>query len=103
MPRIPPQRWRLGAIADWNGLEAELSWRRVDDQDDIGEGELPTEGFDDLRLHLGYTLDAWGSPVQLFISGRNLTDDEQRYHTSFIKDLAPQPGRTIEAGLQMRF
>ena len=103
LPRIPPQRWRLGAIADWNGLEAELSWRRVDDQDDIGEGELPTEGFDDLRLHLGYTLDAWGSPVQLFISGRNLTDDEQRYHTSFIKDLAPQPGRTIEAGLQMRF
>lgn len=103
LPRIPPQRWRLGAIADWNGLVAELSWRRIDDQDDIGVGELPTEGFDDLRLHLGYTLDAWGSPVQLFISGRNLTDDEQRYHTSFIKDLAPQPGRTIEAGLQMRF
>jgi iron complex outermembrane receptor protein len=44
-----------------------------------------------------------GSQVQLFISGRNLTDDEQRYHTSFIKDLAPQPGRTIEAGLQMLF
>jgi hypothetical protein len=35
LPRIPPQRWRLGALADWNGLVAELSWRRVDDQDDI--------------------------------------------------------------------
>ena len=54
--------------------------------------ELSTEEYEDLRLHIGYTLKVLGSSVQLFLSGRNLTDDEQRYHTSFIKDLAPQPG-----------
>jgi iron complex outermembrane receptor protein len=43
------------------------------------------------------------SSVELFLSGRNLTDDEQRYHTTFIKDLAPQPGRTIEAGVRVYF
>lgn len=103
LPRIPPKRWRLGALVDWSGLQAELSWREVDDQDDMGSGELQTEGFEDLRLHIAYTMDVSGSPVQLFVSGRNLTDDEQRYHTSFIKDLAPQPGRTIEAGVQFHF
>jgi iron complex outermembrane receptor protein len=39
----------------------------------------------------------------MFVQGKNLTDDEQRYHASFIKDFAPQPGRTIEAGIRMRF
>jgi iron complex outermembrane receptor protein len=68
-----------------------------------GFGELSTEEYEDLRLHIGYTLKVLGSSVQLFLSGRNLTDDEQRYHTSFIKDLAPQPGRTIEVGFQMEF
>ena len=103
IPRIPPQRLRLGAVMDWSGWLAEVSWRRVGDQNDTGLGEIRTEGFDDLRLHINYTMDIGGSSVELFLSGRNLTDDEQRYHTTFIKDLAPQPGRTVEAGVRMHF
>ena len=103
IPRIPPQRLRLGAVIDWNGWLAEVSWRRVSDQNDTGLGEIRTEGFDDLRLHVNYTMDIGGSSVELFLSGRNLTDDEQRYHTTFIKDLAPQPGRTVEAGARVYF
>lgn len=103
LPRIPPQRWRLGALFDLDSLQAEISWRRVSDQEKVGIAELPTEGYDDLRLHIGYSLDVGENPIQLFLSGRNLTDDEQRLHTSFIKDLAPQLGRTIEAGVQMQF
>ncbi|MFT4749326.1 MAG: iron complex outermembrane receptor protein [Pseudohongiellaceae bacterium] len=103
IPRIPPQRLRLGAVMDWNGWLGEVSWRRVGDQNDTGLGEIRTEGFDDLRLHINYTVDIGVSSVELFLSGRNLTDDEQRYHTTFIKDLAPQPGRTIEAGVRVYF
>jgi iron complex outermembrane receptor protein len=103
LPRIPPQRLRLGAVMDWNGWLGEVSWRRVYDQNDVGFGEIHTEGFDDLRLHLNYTMDLGVSSVELSLSGRNLTDDEQRYHTTFIKDLAPQPGRTIEAGVRVHF
>ena len=103
IPRIPSQRLRLGAVMDWNGWLAEVSWRRVGDQNDTGLGEIRTEGFDDLRLHINYTMDIGRSSVELFLSGRNLTDDEQRYHTTFIKDLAPQPGRTVEAGVRVYF
>ena len=103
LPRIPPQRWLLGALFDLDSLQAEISWRRVSDQEEVGIAELPTEGYDDLRLHIGYSLDVGENPIQIFLSGRNLTDDEQRLHTSFIKDLAPQLGRTIEAGIQMQF
>ena len=103
IPRIPPQRLRLGAVMDWNGWLAEVSWRRVSDQNDTGLGEIRTEGFDDLRLHVNYTMDIGRTSVELFLSGRNLTDDEQRYHTTFIKDLAPQLGRTVEAGARVYF
>jgi iron complex outermembrane receptor protein len=103
IPRIPQQRLRLGAVMDWNGWLAEVSWRRVGEQNDTGLGEIRTEGFDDLRLHINYTMGIGRSSVELFLSGRNLTDDEQRYHTTFIKDLAPQPGRTLEAGARVYF
>ena len=102
LPRIPPQRFRLGALLNWQNLVAEVTWLRADDQTDTGDGELPTEGYDDLRVHLGYGFDLGASRLEVFLTGRNLTDDEQRYHTSFIKDFAPQPGRTIEAGVLLR-
>ena len=102
LPRIPPRRWRVGAVLNWQDLLAEVTWGRVDAQDDTAAEELPTEAYNDLRVHLGYGLDLVGSRLEFFLTGRNLTDDEQRYHTSFIKDLAPQPGRTVEAGVILR-
>lgn len=102
VPRISPQRWRLGASANWNALRADITWLRVNDQDDHALNELPTDGYDDLRLHIGYMVNVGSSVVEVFVNGRNLTDDEQRLHTSFIKDFAPQPGRTIEGGIRVR-
>ncbi len=102
LPRIPPRRYRLGAMLSWKGLLTEVAWARVDEQSDTAFGELPTEAYNDLRVHLGYGMDLGRSRLELFLTGRNLTDDEQRYHTSFIKDFAPQPGRTIEAGVVFR-
>ncbi len=102
LPRIPPQRWRIGAGLDWRDLLVEVNFSRVNSQNDTAFEELPTESYNDLRVHLGYGLDVGDNRLELFLTGRNLTDDEQRYHTSYIKDLAPQPGRTIEAGVILR-
>jgi len=103
LPRIPPQRWRVGAVANWGNFIAELTYQQVSKQDDVADEELPTDSYDDLRLYLGYTIEVERSRIEFFVSGRNLTDDEQRYHTSFIKDLAPHPGRTIEGGVRVQF
>lgn len=102
LPRIPPRRWRIGAELSWQDLSASVTWGRVEAQRDTAAEELPTEAYNDLRVHLGYALDLGNNRLELFLTGRNLTDDEQRYHTSFIKDLAPQSGRTIEAGVILR-
>ena len=102
LPRIPPSRWRVGTVLSWRESLAEISWSRVSSQTDAALNELPTESYNDLRVHVSTRLNFAGSDVELFLTGRNLTDDEQRYHTSFIKDFAPQPGRTIEAGVTFR-
>ncbi len=99
LPRIPPQRWRLGTVAQWGQFVAEIGYTDVDDQDDVAAGELPTDGYDNLRAYLGYRARMGDASVEFFVRGDNLTDEEQRYHTSFIKDFAPQPGRTIEGGV----
>lgn len=101
LPRIPPQRWGLGARLNWIGFTATLDYTKTSSQKDVAPVELPTEGFEDLRAYLGYTWNFSGSLLEVFIAGRNLTDDEQRHHTSFIKDLAPQPGRTVEGGIRV--
>jgi len=103
IPRIPPLRWRLGALAEWRNLVFDTSYTRTQKQNDVAIGELPTQGFDNLRAYLGYRLNAGESRVEIFVRGENLTDDEQRLHTSFIKDLAPQPGRTFEGGIRLDF
>ncbi|MEM9623318.1 MAG: TonB-dependent receptor, partial [Pseudomonadota bacterium] len=102
LPRIPPQRWRVGSVLTWNNFVAEINFTQVDSQDDVSPNELPTRGYDNLRAYLGYRAGLGDSTIEFFVRGENLTDDEQRYHTSFIKDLAPQPGRTIEGGVTIR-
>lgn len=80
-----------------------MRWQRVGDQNDTDHGEIRTEGFDDLRLHINYPMNIGRSSAELFLSGRNLTEDKQRYHTTFIKDLAPLPSQTVEAGVRVYF
>lgn len=104
LPRIPPMRYGVGAEVAFGKVTASLDFLRVEDQDDSAPLELPTQGYDDLQAYIGVELATVADHrLTLFVSGRNLTDDEQRLHTSFIKEFAPAPGRTIEAGLRYLF
>ena len=103
LPLIPPNR--VGVSLEFTGgrLRANVDYVRASEQDDVAEFELPSDSYDDLRARIAWRFSPGDTTVDLFVAGRNLTDDEQRLHTSVVKDLAPQPGRTIEVGLRMRF
>ena len=101
LPRTPPLGWSIVASLNWAGLAAEVGYTRVEEQHDTAELELVSDTYNDVHLSLAYGLDFQNSQLELFLNGNNLTDDEQRLHTSFIKDLAPQPGRTVELGLRL--
>ena len=104
LPLIPPDR--VGLSLDFTGerLRANVDFVRAFEQDEVAElraavGRLQRPARAGLLAFSPERHDA--GPV--FLAGRNLTDDEQRLHTSVVKDRAPQPGRTIEAGVLMRF
>ena len=40
---------------------------------------------------------------KLFLDGTNLLDEEARAHTSFLKDVAPLPGRGFAFGVRTFF
>ena len=103
LPLMPPDRVGVSLEFTSDRLRANVDYVRAADQDDVAEFELPTDGYDDLRARIAWRFRPADMTVDLYLAGRNLTDDEQRLHTSVVKDLAPQAGRTIEAGLRMRF
>ena len=103
LPLIPPNRTGVSLEFTSDRLRANVDYVRASEQDEVAEFELPSEGYDDLRARIALRFRPGDATVDLYLAGRNLTDDEQRLHTSVVKDLAPQPGRTIEAGLRMRF
>ena len=104
LPRIPPLRYGIGLSASWGTATMGIDYLRAEDQDETAEHELPTNGYDDLSVHATLELPAGnGSTMEFFLYGKNLTNDEQRLHTSHVKDLAPQPGRAFEVGARLRF
>ncbi|MCB1685547.1 MAG: TonB-dependent receptor [Pseudomonadales bacterium] len=101
--RLPPTRYGVSASARWGIVRASVDYLWVEAQQDVADFELPSDSYEDLRAYLGADLSAGGVAFTVFLQGRNLTDDEQRQHSSFIKDSAPQPGRTLEAGIRASF
>ena len=84
-------------------MNASLDYLRVAKQDKVSEREFVSDAYDDLSAYVGLTMPLGASKVDVFLAGKNLTDDEQRRHTSFIKEFAPAPGRSVEAGVRVMF
>ena len=103
LPNIPPKRAGLGLALTSGQFNFNLDYIRAFKQTDVANLELETDAYNDLSAYLGWETVQGRAMVNFFLQGRNLTDAEQRKHTSIIKDLVPEPGRTIEAGVRVSF
>ena len=104
LPRIAP--WRAGAELRWEGgaWRAGLGAIRHARQDRVAAHETATPGYTLVNANLAWHHDtASGQALELFVDGTNLLDEEARPHTSFLKDLAPLPGRSVAAGVRLFF
>ncbi|HUF78334.1 MAG TPA: TonB-dependent receptor [Thermoanaerobaculia bacterium] len=103
LPRIPPLR--LGAGLDYHRgpwrLFGEVRW--VDEQDRLAENETLTDSHTLVNAAASYRWLLGDAVVDLFLRGRNLTDEEARLHTSFLKDEVPLPGRDVSLGVGLHF
>ncbi len=103
VPRMPP--WRIGTRLqfDRGGFSSYLGLLHAADQDRAGEFESATAGYERLDAGVSYALALGGVDATLFLRGTNLTDEEIRGSTSFLRDFAPEPGRSLEGGVRLRF
>ncbi len=101
--RIPPYSV-TGRLA-WTStrFDASAEVRHVGEQDRIAnEFELPTDDYTLVNASVAVRPFAQQN-VTLFAEARNLTDEEAREHVSFLKDIAPLPGRNLRVGVAYRF
>jgi len=101
--RIPP--YSLTGRLAWTSTRFDVSGevRHVGEQDRVAnEFELPTDDYTLVNASVAVRPFTQQN-VTVFAEARNLTDEEAREHVSFLKDIAPLPGRNLRVGVAYRF
>jgi iron complex outermembrane receptor protein len=95
LPRIPPMRFGGGIHYRSDRLRGGAELWRVTEQDRVAENETPTAAYTMVNANVSYRFFFSRYFLDLMLRGTNLTDEEARMHTSFVKDSVPLPGRNI--------
>ncbi len=104
LPRITP--WRVGLGLDYHRGPFELYFdaNHTARQTKLAQLETSTDSYTDITLGLSYeVINKELLNFNLFMRGTNLLDEEIRQHTSFVKDIAPQQGRSLIVGFKLQF
>jgi iron complex outermembrane receptor protein len=109
LPRMPPVRIGSRVELEWRALMAGIEYRyafshdRVQPATDVVLVELPTDSYAELNFDASYEFTVVGANLTAFLRATNLLDEERRLHTSFLKDVAPLPGRSVSLGARVSF
>ncbi|MFN3582467.1 TonB-dependent receptor [Phenylobacterium sp.] len=101
--RVPPWSVTGRGVFEGGWWTGTLEVRRVGEQDRVAGFELPTDGYTMLNASLVVRPIRGQPDLKVFVDGQNLTNVEAREHASFLKDVAPLPGRNVRVGVGYRF
>jgi iron complex outermembrane receptor protein len=102
LPRIAPLRLGGGLHYQKNSFGARMDVLHAFKQDRTSENELVTDSYTNLSAIVTYKLPT-KLGLEVYAKANNLLDQEIREHTSFLKDIAPQAGRSLLLGLRADF
>lgn len=103
VPRLPPAT--LGSQLNYS-VDAWSFYLRGThgfEQDKPGENETPTDAWTRVDAAAYVNIGLQDSLLTVFVKGNNLTNAEIRNSVSFLRDLAPAPGRGFELGLRYTY
>lgn len=103
LPRIAP--FRAGATIEYGTgpFTCFLEGQYSAEQNRVPENEFKTDSFFLINAGISYKTTIVGVESTCFLRGVNLTDEEARLSTSFVRDIAPLAGRGIVAGIRTQF
>ena len=103
LPRTSPMRVGSHVAYTLDNIRADLDITYFAKQDDISTFETETDGYTLVDASITYDIPLGDIDLSVYLSGENLTDEEARVHTSFLKDIAPRPGRNFAFGVRGYF
>lgn len=104
LPRLPPGRLGSRLSYRWGDVSSYVAVIRAAKQDKPGAFEEPTAAYTRWDVGVDYSLaTAADRELLLFLKCRNLGDEEIRYASSPLREVAPAGGRSIESGIRWVF
>jgi iron complex outermembrane receptor protein len=103
LPRIPPFHLSSALFWEYGRFGARLEGIYAAPQHRLAANEFGTPSYFLVNLSLTYRLLQGANTLDLYVKGMNLTDEDAREHTSFLKERLPLPRRGLVAGLKWSF
>jgi iron complex outermembrane receptor protein len=102
LPRIAPLKMGIGSTYQKERYSLNINLLHAFAQNKLSANELKTDAYTNLSLLATYQIPVKYN-IELFTKANNLLNEEIRDATSYIKDIAPQGGRSIMFGLRGDF
>ncbi len=103
LPRMPPVRLGGGLNYTRERWQLDFDAVRYFDQNKTSAGGTTTSGYVLLDAALQYSLPVAQGALSVFVKAENMTNEVARVHSSYLKDVAPLPGRGFTLGLRGEF
>ena len=103
IPRMPPFRAGFDLEYENGPFTASIDGQYSAKQNKTADFETPTDSFFLLGAGLSYQTTIADIDSTFYIRGVNLTDEEARLSTSFLKDISPLAGRGVVVGFRGTF
>jgi iron complex outermembrane receptor protein len=103
LPRIPPLRGTLGLDWSYKALSLRPELILANRQTRVFDNETPTAGYVVFNFNASYTFVTKRVAHVFSVNGTNLSDKLYRNHLSFIKNIAPEMGRSVRLNYTLRF
>ena len=95
LPMIPPLNGNIGIRYALDGFTIGGRVRMSASQNRLGEFETVTDSYTIVDLNAQYNF-SWGNTLNtLSLNGLNIFNEEYYNHLSLIKDIFPEPGRSV--------
>jgi iron complex outermembrane receptor protein len=103
LPRLPEARAGVGLLWASAAWTFGVDYLHAFPQRQVAAHETNSDGYRLLGANVSRALKFGAVEAEAFLRATNLADREARPHTSFLKELAPLPGRSVTAGVRFSF
>lgn len=103
LPRITPMRIGSSLDFNFNQWSANISATHSAKQNHAGDNESETEAYNRIDARVDYTFTNAGADYTLFAKATNLSNAEIRNASSYLRDIAPEAGRSLQVGIRVKF